>query len=74
MNGDQNSIRQTGRGNQPSSLRPCNAGGMGFVDDEFGSVFFRDRDEIGNRRAVAIHTENAFADNEFLHRGRNILL
>src|SRR4029077_4572461 len=71
MDGDQNAIAQAARGDQTVSLRAYDAGGVGFVDDELGTVFFREGNEIGDRGAVAIHAENAFGDDEFLSSSGN---
>jgi hypothetical protein len=38
--------------------------GMGFIDDEVGSVFFAELDQLDNRSEVAIHREYGFGDNK----------
>src|SRR5579862_9554726 len=66
MECDQNPIRQATIRNETSALRAQDASGMGFINDHLSAVLFREENEIGDRRTVAIHAENAFADDEFL--------
>src|SRR5207245_1181601 len=73
MHGDEDLIGETRRRDQSSSLRSCDADGMGFIDDELGCISFRECDEIGERGAVAIHAKNALADDEFLRCTGKIL-
>ena len=73
MSGDENPIGQAGCRDKTPSLRSHNTGGMRFIDDQLGAVSFRECDQIDNRGAVAIHTENAFADDEFLRGAGKIL-
>src|SRR5207253_1397412 len=70
MNGDQNAIGQAARGDEALPLRAYDSGGVGFVNDELGTISFRERNQIGDWRPIAIHAENAFGDNEFLAGGR----
>ena len=66
MNCNEYPISEPRSRDQSSSLWPANSGGVRFIDDELGSISFRKHYQIRNGCAVAIHTENAFADDKFL--------
>ena len=69
MNGRENTFSrarpQTRRGYQAASLGAQHARGVRFVHNQLGSILARERDQVGDGCAIAIHAEEALYDNKF---------